>query len=226
MVTLLVGASGLLGTALKNRLSGPIRQLVRRPVTPGDDPDTRRWNSREPLPPEILDGVSTVINLGGAGVGERRWSRSRVDLLRTSRTIPTTTLALALAERAEPVRYLQASAVGYYGDTGDTPAGEDAPAGHTVLSDLTAAWEQAAAPAMEAGHPTTLLRTGIVLSPDGGALGPLLQMVRLGLGGPLGSGEQWWPWIHVDDWVAAVAYLLTGDLTENGVTNGWFPQPS
>lgn len=225
MVTLLVGSSGLLGSALREALSDrPLRQLIRRDPDPNDAAETIRWDPRAPLPDSVFDGVTAVINLGGAGVGDRRWSPARLEEVRGSRTIPTRTLATAMAKVAHPIRYLQASAVGYYGDTGNTPTDESAAAGDTVLARICREWEAAAEPAIAAGHPTTFLRTGIVLSPDGGALGPLLRLIRLGLGGPLGSGRQWWPWIHVDDWVRAVVFLLSNDLS--GPVNLTAPRPA
>lgn len=224
MVTLLVGSSGLLGSALREALSDrPVRQLVRRDPDPTDAAETVRWDPRAPLPDSVFDGVRAVINLGGAGVGDRRWSPARLEEVRTSRTIPTHTLATAMTKIPHPIRYLQASAVGYYGDTGNTLTDEGSAAGDTVLARICREWEAAAEPAITAGHPTVFLRTGIVLSPDGGALGPLLRLIKLGLGGPLGSGQQWWPWIHVDDWIRAVMFLLENDLS--GPVNLTAPRP-
>lgn len=214
MVTLLVGASGLLGSALRDALGDrPLRQLVRRAPRPEDPAGTIQWDPLTPPPPEVFDGVTAVVNLGGTGIGDKRWTPARLAEIQNSRVRPTQSLAEAIADLDHKVRFLQASAVGYYGQTGDAPTDETADQGHTVLADICHAWEQAAHPAIEAGHPTAFLRTGIVLSPDGGALGPLLKLIRLGLGGRLGSGRQWWPWIHIDDWVGAVRFLLDNDIT-------------
>lgn len=224
MVILLVGASGLLGTALRDSLpERHVRQLVRRDPRPDDAVDTVTWDARTPPPSKVFDGVTAVINLGGAGVGDRRWSNERLRVIESSRTGPTRALATAIANLPNKVRYLQANAVGYYGDTGNTPTDEHGTRGSTILADICTAWQDAATPAVVAGHPTTFLRTGIVLSPDGGALGPMLKLIKLGLGGPMGSGKQWWPWIHIDDWVGAVRFLLDNEVT--GPVNLTSPHP-
>lgn len=225
MVILLVGASGLLGEALRTALSHePVRQLVRRAPRPDDEVETVQWVPPAPPPPSVFADVRAVVNLGGAGVGDQRWTRHRLQVIRASRVQPTHALAQALAQIPRPIRYIQASAVGYYGDTGDTLTDEHAPSGTTVLAEICRDWESAATAALSAGHPTTFLRTGIVLTPTGGALAPLLRLIKLGLGGPLGSGRQWWPWIHLDDWVAAVVFLLEREL--EGPVNLTAPQPA
>lgn len=224
MVTLLVGASGLLGNALQSKVDDQVRQLVRRPPHPGDPVETVQWDPSRPPPPSVFSDVTTVINLGGAGVGDRRWTKRRLETIRTSRTIPTHSLALGISHLPHKVHYLQASAVGFYGDTGETKTSEEGGLGETVLADICRAWEASAQPAIDAGHPTAFLRTGIVLSPEGGALSPLLKLLKVGLGGPLGSGEQWWPWIHVEDWVGATRHVLTHVLT--GPINMSSPNPA
>lgn len=202
MVVLLAGASGLLGSALRQALSArEVRQLVRRPAAAAHEVT---WNPMDPLPSSVLEGVSAVINLGGAGVGDKRWTASRLAHIRDTRVIPTRTLALAIARHQAPVRYLQASAVGIYGDTGERVTDEAAPVADSPLAAICQQWEAAAGAVPEAA----LLRTGIVLSPAGGALAPIRRLLKLGVGGRMGSGQQWWPWIHIDDWVAAVRFLL------------------
>ncbi|QGH69490.1 TIGR01777 family oxidoreductase [Pseudactinotalea sp. HY158] len=227
MVVLLAGASGLLGSALTRSLAArgqTIRRLVRRePTAPGQV----RWDPSRDLDGEVLDGVSAVINLGGAGVSDRRWTRARKRLLLDSRVGPTSTLSRAIARKVaggSRIRYLQAGAIGWYGDGGEHDLTESMPAGSTPLAHLCRAWEAAAGPAREAGAEVVTLRTGIVLSPHGGAMGPLLPLIKLGLAGPLGPGTQWWAWIHVDDWVGAVIHVLESDHV--GPVNLTAPHPS
>lgn len=222
MVVLLAGASGLLGSALRRAL-GPrkFRQLVRR--APAEAHEVG-WDPLDPLPSSVLDGVTAVINLGGAGVGDKRWSATRLAHIRDSRVIPTRTLSLAIARHQAPVRYLQASAVGIYGDTGERITDENSPVADSPLASICREWETAADPVPGAA----LLRTGIVLSPTGGALAPIRRLVKLGLGGPMGSGQQWWPWIHIDDWVAAVLFLLDQPAQDalSGPVNLTAPAPA
>lgn len=214
MVILLAGASGLLGSALRPELTRrgyEIRRLVRHePTGPGEV----RWHPGSTLPDDALEGVTAVINLGGAGVSDRRWTNARKRVLLDSRVTPTATLSHAVARRVaggRPVRYLQASAIGWYGEGGDADLDESLPAGDTPLARLCRLWERAADPAREAGVEVVTLRTGIVLSPAGGAMGPLLPIIKAGLAGPLGTGRQWWAWIHVHDWVHAVVRVLESE---------------
>ncbi|TDE89465.1 TIGR01777 family protein [Occultella glacieicola] len=219
------GGSGLIGTTVVDALRAQgreVRQLVRRePQAPGEvrwDPDSGL------LPDEVLDGAAAVVNLGGAGVGDRRWTRSRKAYLLRSRVAGTSLIATRLAGRREPIRMIQASAVGFYGDTGETEVREDHPSGATFLSGLCRSWEAAVAPAADAGVPVARVRTGIVLSPTGGALGPLNVLLRLGLAGPMGSGRQWWPWITLADQVGAIVHLMDSDVT--GPVNLCAPEPA
>lgn len=203
------GSSGLIGTALVDHLRArgdDVVRLVRR-VPLG--PDEVRWDpgSRH-LDPSVLDGVTAVVNLAGAGVGDHRWTpRYKGEILR-SRTDSTHAVATAVAESGGVVRLVGGSAVGYYGDRGDEELTEASTPGHGFLSEVVRAWEAATAPAVESGASVAVIRTGIVLSPEGGALQPLLRLARLGLAGPLGSGRQFWPWITLEDEVRAIAHLI------------------
>lgn len=222
------GASGLIGSRLVAELRAEgwtVRRLVRgEPSDPGDvawTPDAGL------LPDQALDGVDAVVILSGAGIGDRRWTvRYRRELLR-SRTQPVSLVATRLAQRIRdghpPVRLVTASAVGYYGDRGETLLPESAGPGEGFLADLCVAWEAATAPAAKAGCSVAHSRTGIVLDSSGGALSRLLPLVRLGLGGPMGSGRQWWPWITLEDEVRALIHLLTSPLT--GGVNLTAPEP-
>ena len=212
----LTGASGMIGSALSEALrrrGDQVIHLVRR-ASRVSGPQVREisWQPGQRLDPELLRDVDAVVNLAGAGLGDARWSEERKRELVSSRVDSTTTIARAVADAAEsdgdPPRLLSASAVGVYGDRGGDVLTEDSPVGTGFLADLCRDWEAATAPAEEAGAAVTHLRTGIVLSPEGGALGKVLPLVKLGLGGPLGSGRQYWAWISLQDHVRAMLFLL------------------
>ncbi|MGH3681509.1 MAG: TIGR01777 family oxidoreductase [Natronosporangium sp.] len=209
------GSSGFLGTRLLDQLRADghqVVQLVRRPAT---GPEQVRWQpATGSLDPAVLAGADAVVNLAGAGVGDRRWTARYQQLLRTSRVEPTATLAETLAAApagSRPAVLLNASAVGWYGDTGDTEVDEQSPAGDGFFPDLCRVWEAATGPAEAAGVRVVRLRTGFPLDGTGGLLKPMLLQFRFGLGGKLGSGRQWLPWISMVDWLAAVRLLLTRD---------------
>lgn len=222
---LAAGVSGFLGTALVTALRAAghdVTRLVRRPAARADeitwDPGTGY------LPADALAGVTAVVNLAGAGVGDKRWTLQRRQLLLTSRVVPTTLLARALAATGRPeVPLINASAVGYYGDRGEDKISTADPAGHSFLAGLCVAWENATAAAKEAGHRVVHLRTGIVLDPGGGALDQMLLPLSLGIGGPIAGGQQWWSWITRDDWVRAVVHLVSSEI--NGPVHLSAPHP-
>lgn len=226
MDVVIAGSHGLIGSALVPLLRSQghrVRVLVRR--TPesaheiGWDPD------RGELDPADLAGVEAAVNLAGAGLGDTRWTESYRRTILSSRVRAAATLATALAGLdTPPAALLQASAVGAYGDRGEEVLTEGSARGDGFLADVVAAWEGAAAPAASAGIRVAYLRTGIVLAPRGGAAGRLLPLLRLGLGGPLGSGRQWWSWITLVDEVSAIAHLLTADVA--GPVNLCSPTPA
>jgi uncharacterized protein (TIGR01777 family) len=169
------------------------------------DPDSKR------LDPQVLADCDAVVSLHGAGIGDKRWTPSYKREILTSRTHGTTAIASALAEladRGQRARWVAGSAVGFYGDRGEETLDETSPAGEGYLPEVVTAWERATGPAEAAGVPVAHIRTGIVLSPDGGALGRLLPLLKLGVGGPFGRGRSWWPWITLHDQVRAMEYLL------------------
>jgi len=206
--TLVAGATGLVGTALVAALEARgdrVRRLVRGAAgRPGDhawDPASGR------IPSEAFDGVDAVVNLCGAGIADARWTRERRRLIRSSRVEPTHLLAETCARRGVPV-LVGTSATGFYGDRGDEVLDEGSPSGGGFLADTCIAWERALRPAEEGGVRVVRARLGVVLSARGGALATMLPAFRWGLGGPLGSGNQWFPWIHRRDAVAAIVHLL------------------
>ncbi|MHB8341705.1 MAG: TIGR01777 family oxidoreductase, partial [Mycobacteriales bacterium] len=219
------GSGGLIGSALAGslRASGhEVLTVVRRePQVPSElswDPD------RGALAAHGLDGVDAVVHLAGAGLGDRRWTPQYKRLILESRVQSTTLLAQTLAGMKRPPQVLlTASAVGFYGDTGDEAVDEASPRGNGFLADVCVAWEDAAAPAVEAGIRVCQLRSGIVASRHGGAFARLLPLFRLGLGGRLGSGRQYQSWIALSDEVGAITFLLTADV--RGPVNLTAPHP-
>ncbi|MGV9990261.1 TIGR01777 family oxidoreductase [Streptomyces sp. NPDC003374] len=220
------GASGLIGSALVRSLTADgheVVRLVRRPVR---GPDEVRWDpERQYVDAAGLSGCEAVVNLAGAGIGDRRWTEAYKRTLRDSRVLGTAALAEAVASLEEPPRvYVGGSATGFYGDTGDRAVDEDAPPGDGFLASLCVEWEEAAAPAREAGVRTVFARTGLVVSRAGGAWGRLFPLFRAGLGGRLGDGRQYWSFIALHDEVAALRHLIdTAELS--GPVNLTAPQP-
>ncbi|MBM4116319.1 TIGR01777 family protein, partial [bacterium] len=168
------------------------------------------WDpARGALDPAGLEDLAALVHLGGAGIAEGRWTPARKRLLRESRLASTALLAETLARLARPPRaFLCASAVGIYGDAGETPVDEGSPPGRGFLAELARDWEAACAPARAAGIRVVNLRLGTVLAREGGALARLAPLARLGLGGPLGSGRQYLSWIALEDLVAALRFCL------------------
>ena len=226
MEVILTGASGLIGEALVASLQQdghrPV-QLVRR--SPKKNADEIQWDPAEQkIDADSLASADAVINLNGAGIGDKRWSDEYKKLLISSRTRPTSLLATTLASLNSPPKiFLSGSAIGVYGDRSDEVLSEDSEHGSSFLSDLCTKWETAAQPAIDAGIRTAFLRTGIVLTPRGGALKKLLPLFKLGLGGKFGSGDQYMSWISLTDEVRAIVHLLDSDL--KGPVNLTAPNP-
>ncbi|NBE83874.1 TIGR01777 family oxidoreductase [Micromonospora rubida] len=228
MRILMAGASGFLGTRLVDRLKADGHQITRLVRRPARTPDERRWNpSGAQLDPAVVADADAVVNLAGAGVGDKRWNDAYRRLIRSSRVDTTTTLAITIAGMPtadRPAVLLNASAVGWYGNTGDRVVEEDAPAGEGYLADVCRVWEAATRPAEDAGVRVIRLRTGLPLHRDGGLLKPQLLPFKLGVAGRLGSGRQWLPWISMADWLDAVRFLLDRDDVA-GPVNGVGPAP-
>ena len=214
MRIVMAGASGLIGTDLSSRLVSDghdVTRLVRR--TPASPAEVRWDPSAGQLDPACLEGADAVINLSGAGIGDRPWTRRRIDELFRSRLDPTRTLATAMKHLVTPPRtFISQSGAGYYGDAGSAALREGSPAGSGIMARICVEWEAAAHEA-PAGVRVVTPRTAVVLSRSGGALGRLLPLLRLGVGGPLGNGRQYWPWITLPDLSAAFGFLLTAQLS-------------
>ncbi|TYB93666.1 TIGR01777 family protein [Micromonospora sp. WP24] len=228
MRILMAGASGFLGTRLVDRFTADGHQVTRLVRRPARTPDERQWQpSAAQLDPAVVADADAVINLAGAGVGDRRWNDEYRRLLRSSRVDSTTTLAITIAglpAEDRPKVLLNSSAVGWYGDTGDRAVEEDAPAGEGFLSDLCRVWEAATRPAEDAGVRVVRLRTGLPLHRDGGMLKPQLLPMRLGISGKLGGGRQWWPCLSLADFLSAVTFLLDHEEVA-GPVNVVGPEP-
>ena len=215
MRVVVAGSSGLIGTALVAHLregGHEVLRLVRRAPAA---PDERGWDpAAGRIDPGALDGVDAVVNLNGVGVADRPWSGARRQAIRDSRVAPTEVLAAAVAEHAVPA-FLSASGIHYYGDAGGVTVDETGAPGSGFLAGVVRDWEAATQPARNGGARVVNLRSGLVLSPSGGALGPLKLVYRFALGGRIGSGTQYMPWISLDDEVGAIGFLL-----ENGSVDG------
>lgn len=212
MKILLSGASGLVGTALQcylKRCGHQLIQLVRHKSK--EQGDAILWHPEEGYIDEAsLEGFDAVVNLSGESIAGGRWSAQRKKGIVESRISSTQTLVTAFGKlRSPPKTFISASAVGFYEGHKDKWCTEGTPHGQGFLAEVCQLWEEAAAPAQELGIRTILMRFGIVLSPKGGALGKMLIPFKLGLGGVLGSGEQFMSWIDIDDLVAIVLFALT-----------------
>jgi len=205
---LISGASGLLGQALVASLESgrfEVTRLVRRPPA---CPLEAQWDPLGEVSPRLVSGFDFVVHLSGENLSGR-WTRAKKRQIAESRIASTRNLSRALAEASTPPRALVcASAIGYFGDRGDQVLTEESSPGSGFLAELCRDWEAAAQAAARAGVRVVNLRFGIVLSPRGGALKQMLVPFRLGLGGKLGTGRQWWSWIHIHDALAAVLHLI------------------
>jgi uncharacterized protein (TIGR01777 family) len=220
------GASGLIGSALVRSLGADGHEVVRLVRREPRAPDERRWDpSGGNLDPALMDAADAVVHLAGAGIGDKRWTDDYKQLILSSRVDGTTTIATAIARCTDPPKVLlSASAVGFYGETGDEAVDESAPNGGGFLADVVRQWEAATAPAEAAGVRVVHARSGVVLGADGGALGKVLPLFKLGLGGRLGSGRQWMSWIAIADHITALRFLL--DRTDlSGAVNLTAPEP-
>ena len=217
----ITGASGLIGTALVGHLKSEghtVQRFVRRPVVA---PDEIQWDPKSGyVDIETLRGVDAVIHLAGVGVGDKRWSKKYKSEILNSRLLGTTAIAHAVNE-VKPQVFISASAIGWYGESGNRSVVESDRVGDDFLAAVCREWEGAADLVTDVR--TVKLRTGLVLDPTGGALGKMLPLFRLGLGGKLGNGEQWWSWITLHDVIRAITFLLENKV--EGPVNLTSPNP-
>jgi uncharacterized protein (TIGR01777 family) len=215
------GSSGLIGSALVARLKSDgyqVQKIVRRATR---NQEEVRW---DPIKGEIdldaLDGVDAVFHLAGAGVGDKRWSAAYRSEILNSRLLGTTTIANACQQLQTDV-FISASAIGYYGETGNRAVTETDKGGSDFLSVVCREWEAVAD--LASSVRTIKLRTGLVLDPTGGALGRMIPLFKFGLGGKLGSGKQWWSWITLHDQIRAMMFLMNSKI--EGAVNLTSPNP-
>ena len=216
------GTTGLIGSALVGHLKAEghtVQRLVRRPAL---TPEEVTWDPKKgTVDLAALEGVDAIIHLAGAGVGDKRWSKKyRAEIL-NSRLLGTTTIATAV-NTLKPSLFICASAMGYYGETGNRAVIESDRPGNDFLATVCKEWEGAADLVRDVR--TVKLRTGLVLDPADGALGKMLPLFRFGLGGKLGSGKQWWSWITLHDVIRAITFAIENDIS--GPINLTSPNPA
>ena len=215
------GSSGLIGTALVGHLKSEghtVQRLVRRAPVAADEV---QWDPQTGFVDlSALAGVDAIIHLAGVGVGDKRWTKRYKSEILNSRLLGTTTIAKAVAE-LKPQVFISASAIGWYGESGNRAVVETDRVGDDFLAAVCREWESAAD--LAADVRTVKIRTGLVLDPTGGALGKMLPLFRLGFGGKLGSGKQWWSWITLHDQIRAIVFTLENPIS--GPVNVTSPNP-
>ena len=222
MRTLISGASGYIGQALTKRLlerGDEVVHLVRRDPDPEAEVEEVRWDPTDPdsVDIEILGDIDSVFNFSGATVA-KRWTKQYIDIIAASRIVSTKTLVeICRRLKSPPKALVTASGVGVYGDRGDEQLTETSEPGEGVLAEIAIPWEAATASAAEFGVRASTARFGMVLSADGGALPTLARPFKSGLGGRLGNGRQWTPWIHLDDAVSALLFIVDNESLEGPV---------
>jgi uncharacterized protein (TIGR01777 family) len=225
MRVIISGSSGLIGSALSDTLRAAGHEVVALVRRPASNANEVQWDpAKGVLDAESLAGADAVVHLAGAGIGDHRWTDDYKREVLESRTRSTTLLAERIAEcSARPPVLLSGSAIGIYGASDDRQLDEMSPAGTGFLADVCVQWEAGTAAAAEAGVRVAHLRTGIVLTRQGGALKKMLPLFKLGVGGKFGHGRQWMSWISLPDEVDAIVHLLTHDV--HGPVNLTAPAP-
>lgn len=228
MKILMTGVTGLIGKALCQKLKREDHTITGLSRSPEKNTklvvdEMLKWDGLSPLPQEYLQGVDAVVHLAGEPVAEGRWTDERKKRIRDSRIVSTRNLVDAMqAGATKPGIFICGSAVGFYGDRADEVLEENSPAGTGFLADVCKDWESEANKARALGVRVVEVRTGVVLAKDGGALKKMLPPFKMGVGGPIGNGSQWFPWIHLDDIVGLFDFALN-NVSLNEPINGTAP---
>ena len=226
MKILITGASGLVGSELQKSFAAKgYEMLLASRKEPADDRHIQ-WSIEDGFAePEKLEGVDVVIHLAGENVSGLRWTEDKKKAIRDSRVLGTRSVVDAISKlKNKPKVFVASSAIGFYGERGDEEVTESSAAGDNFLAEVSKAWEAESRRAEDAGIRTVLLRTGIILSKDGGALATMLTPFKLGVGGVVGSGKQWMSWISMDDEIAIINYVIeNGNI--RGAVNAVSPNP-
>ena len=226
MKVLITGAGGLIGKALQASLQEKGHDLLLASRSQPRNDSYVQWSVEDGFrEPEKLEGIDAVVHLAGESVNGLRWTDDKKKAIRESRVLGTRNVVSAISKlKQRPKVLVSSSAIGFYGERGDEEVTESSPAGQTFLADVSKEWEGEARCAEDAGIRTVLLRTGIVLSKDGGALGTMLLPFKIGVGGVIGSGKQWMSWISLDDHVEAINFAIENE-TIRGALNAVSPHP-
>ena len=226
MKILVTGASGLVGTAVQESFAGKGYEMLLASRNAPKKPNDIQWNVETGFAElERLEGLDVVVHLAGESVSGLRWTDEKKRAIRDSRVLGTRNVVEAISKlREKPKLLVAASAIGFYGERGDEEVTESSAAGDNFLSEVSKAWEAESRRAEDAGIRTVLLRTGIVLSRDGGALATMLTPFKLGVGGVVGSGKQWMSWVSLDDHVGVINYAIENDNLR-GAVNSVSPNP-
>jgi uncharacterized protein len=225
MNILITGGTGFIGTPLSRELRSSGHTVVVTTRQTSDSKEKLTWNPPTLIPSEVISGFDALINLAGEPVVPERWTRKRKELIMSSRINTTRSLVESIKKAAsKPKVLISASAIGYYGDYGDEYVTEDTSPASDFLAEVCKAWEAEALKAQEIGIRVVLIRIGGVLESDGGALPKMMTSFKFLLGGPIGSGKQWFSWIHRDDVAGIIKYALENESV-SGPVNAVSPNP-
>ena len=226
MKILITGASGMVGTRLQSDLSAMGHDLLLASRREPEDEKHIKWGVDEGFAePERLEGLDAVVHLAGENVSGLRWTDEKKKAIRDSRVLGTRSIVEAISRlEKKPEVFIASSAIGFYGERGDEEVTESSAPGNNFLAGVCRDWEAESRRAEDAGIRTVLLRTGIVLTKEGGALGTMLLPFKLGVGGVVGSGKQWMSWISMDDHIAVIEFAIENENLR-GAVNSVAPNP-